>query len=142
MHNIPSQRIRFALEALERAEQPDAPVKPNMAHFHTKVDDQCFACLGGLAAIEEFGLKPLTCGRFTHEIRSSGWEKNTNIIEDYEESLDYLRVGMIEKGLGTMGLKKPDEMESHVLIADYRRNPAKFKSDMHRLADQLEGFGL
>jgi len=153
--NLPSGRIRFALEALEEFEaKPNCEV--NMTHFlfaaqpliqespRVVGEPVCYACLDGAAyaKLSGFDLAPrenliAEITQYRRDIQSGrlaeGWR--------FECSLDSFRVGKIKDGLASMHIH--DERPfARVSITPYGNSAAEFKRDMHALANDLEEKGL
>lgn len=134
----PSERILFALQALEEFEKPDSKVRPNMTKFFFKNSEGiCFACLGGMAAIKRFNLDidqiHIYSDRYLYVQKS--------ILHDYEESLDSARLGWISYMFKEMGLPPNQGGLFTRSITDYKEDPVAFKQELRQLAADLEKAG-
>lgn len=135
---VPSELIRFALEALEEAEA-NPTIIPQMSIFRSlnRTEDACFACLGGAAYLKREGLIGLD---------SEGLALNALKIHSKTTTmgcaLDEFRVGFVEAGLIKMGFRLPRGMKPQREIDHYVDDPIEFKVGLNRLADELESAGL
>jgi len=136
----PSQMIRFALEALREAEEPDAKVKPDMGTWHEIRNGQCFACLGGLAANKRFGFDPNVDLRPTEYISQLGKEIY-NEANAYENALNAFRLGNVVYAFNQLSLQLPKTMDSYRVIVGYNENRELFHQQMNELASDLEASG-
>lgn len=150
----PSERIEFALEALEEFEaNPNCVI--DMNHFHYINGSVCFACFGGAAAIKRANkIGELIQSR--HQLFDSGdWldipvdQLDSNgakldiilQIGEYEASLDRARVGNVSSMFRRMGLDSDDGSLFDREICYYSGNSERFKSQMKQLAADLREAG-
>ena len=134
----PSGRIRSALDALREWE--DAPNREvDMCIYHARglVDQICYACLGGAAAVYQFDLDPLAL----EGQRSLEGHPNEETIVAFEDSLDFARMGDIGEMFYRMGLEEDDGEGFNREIANYHDNRDGFFADMRELANDLEEAG-
>lgn len=148
--NIPSQRIRFALEALVKFENLEN-TRVSMVVYHDAVADICWACLGGAAAIELSGV-PISDMIALEIASTSKLHKHQNYfhtqegLAHFEESLDYIRVGSLgtylfafgSPQLGIDGYDIPNYLE----VENYHSNRTLFIEDLTNIADRLEQYGI
>ena len=138
----PSQRAQFALDALEEAEKsPLYVVKMNIYHNYTQT--QCFACLGGLAAIKaiqgDFS-KTFPVVSQTGLYSRLDYETATYIIK-FEDSINYLRMGSIDLFFDYMGLDYSAGALFNRDVAGYYSDPLKFKEDIKEITKHLQSEG-
>jgi len=152
-HNVdlPSGRIRFALEALEEFEaRPNCKVA--MSTYFSVSDKTCFACLGGIANLTRHGafenLNPRSLW-FTKDLdrkRSSARGEFGSFacseFEAFESSLDEFRSGSVENGLSLMQKVLPPSIPPLVPITSHFVNAERFKAEMEELAARLAEEGL
>lgn len=139
----PSERLRFAMLALLDAEKEDSLVKPDMKIWHGVRGVQCFACLGGLAAIRRFNLNPMvdSLGESLVTMGVSLYTKAHVDVGNYEGSLDSFRIGVTGFAFGQMGLPMEEGAKFSRTICDYHKSPDGFKKDMENLILDLKESG-
>lgn len=149
----PSERIDYALEALVKFENRKG-CEVNMDEFHSynspnfssdyKIDETCFACLGGAAAIQRVidselhDEKELIIDRdlIAHV---TGDEEDT--VMEYEASLDAARCGDIPNMFLWMGFPYLEGRPFNRYIADYHDYRDAFFEDMRKLSSELKAAG-
>ncbi|NDU95784.1 hypothetical protein [Spirosoma terrae] len=131
----PSERIQFALDALIKAEQPGSCVTPRMGTWFYTPDDSnhCFACLGGMAALEKTGLTVQEHVRFR--------EQFYNELHVYEDTLDDARDGNLEEMFAKMGLSRKIGVKFDRELVQYWEDPEQFKTDLRTLISDLQSAG-
>jgi len=160
-HNVdlPSGRIRFALEALEEFERaPDCRV--DMHSFGNigprfRTDDgsasqgapTCFACLGGVAMMKLYGVDfqcVLSSGFPFRDARHTAFGEpiaQFDPLTHFEDSLESFRAGFLNWGIGIMGIEQSTEL-IFVEAPDFREDREGFYSHMRKMADALESENL
>jgi len=153
----PSKLIRIALEDLIKAEK--SPLyNINMNVWHGKAtkspgygmgmysydkgfeENKCSVCLAG--SVMAFSLKTNIDLHITNS-KVSEFED----VSDQLEALDELRVGRIDQAMYSLHgsnkavLMNPESELFNRVIIKYETNPAVFKRQMNRLANDLEMFG-
>ena len=130
--DTPSQRIRFALEALEWWEKtPGFAIDMGVWLEWWEPSRPCVACLAGAAR---------ACKR--------GWVEldvdEENNIGDYETSLNLFRLGEVDRGLSVMGIDPLviRGLKHQHSVTNYHYSSVKFKNDLAAVADYLESRGL
>lgn len=133
----PSERILFALDALEEAEK-SPHFEIDMHRYHTIANDTgiCFACLGGCASIKL--LKGGFDTKFTNEDVPDF--KQSDVVR-YEKSLNALRIGEVGLSFQIMNLDRGEGACYDRHITQYYNNPEQFKVDMLKLVNDLKEDG-
>ena len=142
----PSELIRVAIADLEKCEQDpryviemsvwheDATVVRTDADEQGKPDAICAVCLAGAVMAKSLGTKP--DGRATPSMVVDGEADRGRLL-----ALDSLRVGDMVGAMLSLGLDEPEDTSVRS-VAAYHDDSIRFKSDMRRLADDLERAGL
>lgn len=135
----PSQRLQFALDALEEAEKsPVIGVSMIRYHSYESTWSKCYACLGGCAAIKAYQ------GHFnkivTWDSRGEAMaDMGSDYVAEFEASLDSARKGYIQEYLSYFNIKSNhDDMK----VAFYGDGTDSFKQDMRKVIDYLKSKGL
>lgn len=135
----PSQRLQFALDALEEAEKSSA-VKVNMTRFHCYEPgwSHCYACLGGVAAIKAFQ------GNFNEIV---DWDSRSDVraafdhdyITSFESSLDEARRGYVRSYLYCFDIRVECDDIPVPNYCDYKDG---FKAGIREIIEFLKKEGL
>lgn len=133
-HTI-SERIRYGIQALEEWEgKPNCAIDMN-TFYRKSIDGMCFVCIGGAAIMK------VTNGK---ELRDLPPEYLLDAC-DLEDSLDQLRLGQVSKAVVLMSRYKGSKEDLTEVLLIYNReiqhyhlSASGFKSDMLKLADDLE----
>lgn len=143
----PSERIRFALSALEEFEnyKNGFVTKVDMETWHYKKvtggKPVCVACLGGASALKRFVPKEkwIDVERMTDIMAYGiGWEQ----LFTYETSINHFRLGETGTAFKAMGLDLDKGIEFRRNIPSYKYKKTAFKTHMHTLANDLERAGF
>jgi len=148
-HEKLSQRIRRALTALKKSEQPDALIKPKMDVWHWRPREElCFACLGGLATIDlcdAWEIRPARTSEIAelvsdHHDGSVNYGVISSALDTYECSLNSARLGNIGFALGyVIGDEEARETGLVTMeVPSYTLDPIGFKDKMLEMAELLE----
>jgi hypothetical protein len=138
---VPSQRLRFAMEAAE-----ELPVKyPNtqilMSTYHCVNNGKCFACLGGAAAIMLYkpeDIAGIDCWKALSEM--TGVEQL--VIATFESSIDKARIGLVDEMFRRMELNEEAGYRFNCIIRDNDNfDSPLFKADMEQLIEELAAAG-
>lgn len=129
----PSALIRVAIQDLELCEK-DPRYEINMSTWHTPSNGLCFVCLAGATMSKTLEVAP---DRY-YATQSDAFVAN----EKQLLALNEFRTGEVNVALRLLKLERPDAIPPYIDILPYQRNPADFKHDMYKLADNLEKAGL
>ena len=134
-HNIdiPSGRIRFALEAMKEFESRDG-CQIHMHWWRRINNGTCFACCGGAARIKRDGLNP------SHD-NGIQWSESALSANAFEFSLNSARVGWVGDMFDNMDFFFEEGVHFDRDICDYASDADQFYADMNKLADDLEAGG-
>lgn len=144
----PSALIRLAIDDLKQAEKSDE-YRINMNDWHDgalterynpdtcqrEVGSPCEVCLAGSVMAFSLNLPP------THRAFPDNWGDE---IAGRLEAINGFRIGQVYEALVAMRHPKADKISKKVPdreIVDYRNDPAVFKRQMLRLAQELEKAG-
>ena len=130
-HNIdiPSGRIRYALEALREFESR-GDTRVDMYVFRGHMDGVCVACLGGAARIKSEN-QPIPLSQGFIDV----------VVNDFEDSISYANFGNIELMFKRMGIGSLVGKKFNRHVRKYAFDPANYYADMNKLADDLESAG-
>lgn len=130
-NDIPSGRIRFALQAMREFERMDG-CEIDMCYYRMRDPSKgtCYACCGGSARTKLEGLS----------VKTNLWEQVR--ANEYEESLDCARCGYVGEMFVLMELPRVKGAIFDRGISHYDRSPAEFYQEMEELADDLEESGF
>ena len=141
-HNtdIPSGRIRFALEALKEAEVSEFIVV-DMDYYRTEdvTSHACFACLGGIAYLksQSVDLNDIIPDEYL----------DVELVERFERSLDKFRKGRVNDGFLAADIVGVQGFSDRTISPYYKQGSSNecfneyFYADMNTLADDLEKAG-
>ena len=141
----PSELIRLALHDLELCEQ-DNRYFIDMENWHTPYGEsissllrnKCLVCLTGSVMAKSLNADVL------EHLRPYNYKDKT---KTKLLAIDEFRIGYVYQGIASLFPESFKHMKFNNLsgyrdIINYRKNPAKFKQQMHQLADDLEREGL
>ena len=134
----PSALIRMAVDDLEALEAtPGFGI--DMTTFLTQMlDGTCAVCLAGASMVRRLdGMNMLTSTK-KFGLVPACFPGN----EEQLAALDEFRMWDIEAGCYSLGLSAPEDHYELTSAGDYKDDPAQFKADMRKLADELEERGL
>lgn len=139
----PSDVIRFAVQAVEEAEEKEGFVV-DMSVFHshavTEGKNICIACAGGMAAIKRWNdFEPIYTEHLADLIDFFG--KDIDTIRDFEEAIDYFREGRTGLGFSCLGLSQIEGDKFDRLMVPYQPSPEDWAKEMLEMADDLEAGG-
>lgn len=136
MKETPSQRVRFAIEALKEFEaRPNCFVDMELFRESRKYGKKnvCFACLGGAAAIKRFKL---------YNPKNNTLKRNsTDKVETYEYTLDKVRIGDLGAMFSAMNLGWETGAQFNRDMPGHAENPKGFYRALDKLAKDLEKAG-
>jgi len=134
----PSALIRMAVGDLEALEAtPGFGI--DMTTFLTRMPDgTCAVCLAGASMVRRLdGMDMLTSTKKFGLVPACFPGNEAQL-----EALDEFRMGNVETGCYSLGLSAPEDHYELTSAGDYTDDPAQFKADMRKLADELEDRGL
>ena len=131
-----SELLLVALEDLEKIEANNL-YRVNMNIWHDPIpkangEDGCLVCFAGGVMAYSLGASPEAT------MRPGIY---TNAVRDKLYALNVLRVGMVGDALRQVGQTRPYSLQAAYDIVSYERAPARFKADMHKLANRLAEAG-
>ena len=132
---IPSKLIRLALKDLEWVEKRKKIYKVDMYSWH-EPNSHCSVCLAGAVMANTLKCDP------KDEVRPEYIPRNKLQLR----ALDYFREGFVRYGLsnliGQRVTKFSGDQIGNRVITEYSDNKRRFKSQMRKMADDLEKLGL
>jgi hypothetical protein len=128
----PSELIRLAIGDLVKCESDDR-YRIKMTSWHFPVKGFCEVCLAGSVMANTLGCdidRLLDPDDFDEGLTSK------------LNSLDWFRIGNINEALLELNIPLPEGLDDEWDVPSYSENPAAFKLEMLKLADDLQGIGL
>lgn len=137
----PSERLQFALDALEEMEKSDL-YRVDMGTYHTYSDGVCFACLGGAAAIKAINGGFNTVVRWQTTDNAAHSSDDWSFTKNLEYSLDYARQGQLSDYLEYFERPLSWYIIDDFDVEEYRIDPSRFKQDIREMIAYLKNKGL
>lgn len=142
----PSERALFAIQALLEFERKEN-CKIRMSAYHGVFDKVCYACLGGAAALKRFEV-PENEYRHIYSVydivpyaHRAHTKFNEYDLHDYEESLDWFRVGDISMMFKIMDLDAEEGKVFDRNMPIFRIDRAGWFTEAYKLIEELKQAG-
>lgn len=147
----PSERIRFALQALVEFEnyKNGFETKVDMGQWHDILPSNpnfrpkpvCIACLAGASTLVKF-IPPKEWIKIDSKMAvASKYKIDYYELVEYERSINAFRIGDIARAFKYMGLDFNQGYKFDRTITKFEHSPDLFKQDLSTLANDLEKAG-